>query len=168
MFAAVVGAARLAKVGSEPRWGRRGVLQLNWVFDEFFAKPDVWESVFRPYGVGKRPVLNVRGRELVTVVQLDVVEVVPVRTEGPPGRLCPRCGRVICLPVTRGPFPALTREPVNAIARTRDYFGSGASAFRPVLVRSDLARALLDSRVRGASLRPVAPAEAKTSPLRSA
>ncbi len=25
----------------EPKWGRRGMLQLNWVFDEFFATSDV-------------------------------------------------------------------------------------------------------------------------------
>jgi hypothetical protein len=30
----------------EPKWGRRGILQLNWVFDEYFVTPEVWSSVF--------------------------------------------------------------------------------------------------------------------------
>src|SRR5262245_17077345 len=41
----------------EPRWGRNGILQLNWVFDEFFVTPDVWTRVFEKRGIGQRPVL---------------------------------------------------------------------------------------------------------------
>jgi hypothetical protein len=29
----------------EPNWGRRGILQLNWVYDEYFVKPGVWATV---------------------------------------------------------------------------------------------------------------------------
>jgi hypothetical protein len=39
----------------EPKWGKRQILQLNWVFDEFFVYPAVWESVFEPFGLEPIP-----------------------------------------------------------------------------------------------------------------
>ena len=62
----------------EPRWGRRSVLQLNWVFDEYSATPEVWNAVFRPIGVESMPVLGRRGKVLTTVVQMVIDERVPV------------------------------------------------------------------------------------------
>jgi len=38
-----------------PVWGRRSMLQLEWVREEFFVKPDVYECIFRPFGMGHRP-----------------------------------------------------------------------------------------------------------------
>lgn len=141
---------------SEPRWGRRGILQLNWIFDEFFVTPEVWNALFRPYGIGCRPVLNTKGAELKTVVQLVVQEEVGVKTEGLEAERCTRCGRLKFLPVVRGPFPPLVNEPSSHMAKTREYFGSGGSAFRGILVSQDLARALEAAKVRGASFRPAA------------
>ncbi|HSP78312.1 MAG TPA: hypothetical protein VLQ93_07270 [Myxococcaceae bacterium] len=77
---------------AEPRWGRRGILQLNWVFDEFFVTPEVWSAIFRPHGIGCRPVLNTKGAELKTVVQLVVQE--GVKTEGLEAERCTHCGRL--------------------------------------------------------------------------
>lgn len=44
------------RMKTEPKWGRRHILQLNWVFDEFFVKPDVYVQVFERFGVGVRKV----------------------------------------------------------------------------------------------------------------
>jgi hypothetical protein len=152
-----VGLAQRApfQMKAEPPWGGRGMLQLNWVFDEYFTTPAVWETVFAPFGVPRRPVLHRTGAELTTVVQLVVDEPVPVVVDGPPSQQCPRCQRTKFLPVKAGPFPALEREPSGPVARTSQYFGSGGSAFRPVLLRSDLARALTRAKVRGMLLRPL-------------
>ena len=102
---------------AEPKWGRRGVLQLNWVFDEYFATPEVWASFFEPHGIECRPVMNTRGA---------------------------------------APFPALRSEPSATMVKTKEYFGSGASAHKRVLISQAVARALIDHKVRGVSLRPVA------------
>jgi hypothetical protein len=141
----------------EPSWGRTALLQLNWVFDEYFATPEAWSSVFEPAGVACRAVLNTRGAELESVVQLVIDEKVDIETEGLPTERCPRCGRTRYLPVTRGPFPALRGQPASPIVRTAEYFGSGALASNRVLVAQDLARSLSSAGIRGASLRPVAP-----------
>ena len=139
----------------EPKWGKKGILQLNWVFDEYFATPEVWSSAFEPHGVGRRSVLKNDGSELKTVVQLVIEEEVGVVTSSLVAERCGKCSRTRYLPATRGRFPALIREPTRAIARTSEYFGSGAQASRRVMVSQDLARTLDAKGIRGASFRPV-------------
>jgi rRNA maturation protein Nop10 len=141
---------------AEPKWGRNGILQLNWIFDEYFVTPAIWAKVFEPHGVGYRQVLSTKGVELKTVMQLIVAEEIDVITEGLPIERCPSCGRVKYVPITRGRFPVLASEPAGHMAKTRQYFGSGASASKRVLISQDLAHALASENVRGASVRPVA------------
>jgi hypothetical protein len=143
----------------EPRWGRRGILQLNWVFDQYFVTPLVWTTVFRPFGIPCQPVLKRGGVELQTVVQLDVVEDVNVRTENLDRELCPACGRGKYLPMKRGPLPELTTPPLGHMAKTREYFGSGASAHHEVVMSQELGSAFRAAKIRGASVHPVAPLE---------
>jgi hypothetical protein len=140
---------------AEPKWGRNSILQLNWVFDEYFVTPAVWKTLFEPQGIACRPVLNTNGAELDTVVQLVVEEEARIVTEGLPGDRCPNCERMKYLPVMRGPFPALSSEPSHAVVKTKEYFGSGAAAHKRVLVSRELARVLDTRQVRGASMRPV-------------
>lgn len=144
------------RMKGEPKWGRRGILQLNWVYDELFATPDAWTRVFKPAGVACRPVLNVRGVELKRVVQLVLEATVGVITDGLAFERCERCARTRYLPVTRGAFPALRGVPTTSIVRTAECFGSGAQADQRVLISQDLARALTAGGVRGASFKPVA------------
>jgi hypothetical protein len=141
---------------AEPKWGRRGVLQLNWVFDEYFVTPEVWRSICQPRGIRSRAVLNRRLEELKTVVQLVVEEEVHVATAGLAGEKCTACGRFKYLPVTKGPSPRPITEPDGHMAKSIEYFGSGASASKLVLVSQDLARALRAKGIRGASVRPAA------------
>ena len=77
----------------EPKWGKRGILQLNWVFDEYFVTPEVWASVFRLHGIECRPVLNTKGDELKTVVQLVAQDEVGIATDGLPTEevVCSKC-----------------------------------------------------------------------------
>jgi rRNA maturation protein Nop10 len=141
---------------AEPKWGRNGILQLNWVFDEYFVTREVWSKVFEPLGISCRQVINARGAELKTVVQLIVEQETDVITEGLPSERCEQCGQVKYVPVTRGRFPALDREPAGHMAKTRQYFGSGASASKRVVISRELATAMEAESIRGASVRPVA------------
>ena len=153
-----VGLRRIApfQMKGEPKWGRRGILQLNWVFDEFFVIPRIWSAVFEPLGVGCRRVITPRGDQLETVVHLAVENEVEIATDGLEAEACGSCSRTRYLPVTRGPFPALASEPAGAMVKTRQWFGSGASAHRRVLAAQPIRRALDAEKVRGASFRPVA------------
>jgi hypothetical protein len=140
----------------EPKWGRNGILQLNWVFDEYFVSPAVWTNVFEPLGVGYRHVQSTRGTELKTVIQLVVDQEIDVVTEGLPMERCMKCGRAKYTPVTRGLSPAVASKPAGDMVKTRQYFGSGASAFKRIIVSQMLARSLAARNIRGASVRPVA------------
>src|SRR5262249_12475668 len=155
-----IGAVQKAafRMKSEPRWGRNGILQLNWVFDEYFVRPEVWKSIFEPLRIASRPVVDKEGRELATVLQLKAPEaVVPVSTEGLKAKLCGVCGRTKYGWVVRGPFPSLLTAPVDAhLFKTKEYFGDGAAADKAVLVSQAPRRALEERAIRGVSFLPVA------------
>ncbi|MDX9724694.1 MAG: hypothetical protein RBU37_28350 [Myxococcota bacterium] len=139
----------------EPKWGRRSILQLNWVFDEFFVTPATWHRVFAPHDIECRAVMNSKGMELETVVQLVVEETVGIQTAALDSECCAQCNRTKYLPTGRGRFPALRGEPSAAMVKTAEVFGSGGRAHHEVLVSQAIAHALLDNEVRGVSLRPV-------------
>lgn len=144
------------KMRREPKWGRNALMQLIWVYDELFVTPEGWAHVFKPAGMACRPVLNTKGVELKTVVQLVVEETVGICTDGLESERCPRCHRVKYRYVTRGPFPPLRDVPVASMVRTAEYFGSGGQADQCLLVSGEIARALAAANLRGASLTPVA------------
>jgi hypothetical protein len=139
----------------DPKWGGRGILQLNWIFDEFFVTPSVYTAVFEPLAIECRRVTSPRGDDLEGVLQLVITNEVDIVTEGLERETCPVCERTKYLPVVRGPFPALESEPSSKVVKTRQWFGSGASAHRQVLVGQDVRQALEAARVRGVSFRPV-------------
>jgi hypothetical protein len=149
------------RMRKEPKWGKRSVLQLNWVFDEYFVKPEVWRETFRAFGISCRPVLQFRTeRPLETVVQLslDVIADSPVRLEGHPYRTCPRCERGKYLPWTRGCFPSFRWSPdptSTPIVKTQEYFGDGASASRKVIVSQSAYSVMDTGGIRGTSFEPV-------------
>lgn len=138
----------------EPTWGCSSVLQLSQVLDEVFVTPRLWATVFEPAGVGCRPVVNVGGEQLATVVQLVVDETVGIVTADLTALRCLRCGRARYVPPGPGPFPALRSSPTSSMVRTAEYFAGGEQATNRVLVSQAIARSLDDPAVSGASLRP--------------
>lgn len=152
-----VGAVQRApfRMKGEPRWGRNEILQLNWVFGEYFATPALWRRAFEPAGVRSRAVLDAGGaKELSSVVQLVVSDEVDVETAGLTFDTCSRCHRQKFHPQARGFFPAVLAEPGERIVRTRQWFGSGASAYQVVLAARSWVRAL--KGVRGVTFVPAA------------
>jgi hypothetical protein len=149
-----VGAVQNApfRLRSEPRWGRRRVLQLNWAFDVFFVDAVLYQSAFAPLGVRARPVLHHRsGKVLPTVVQLvpDHDEMVLALTDAPT-ETCESCGRVKHLPLGRRQHHIQHTLP-GQFVRSHQVFGSGASAHRLVVASNALYQAILHSGTRGLS-----------------
>jgi hypothetical protein len=144
------------RMAGEPKWGGNGILQLNWVFEEYFVTPQIWTSVFQPYGISAAPVLDVHGVELTSVVQLVVDREVDISISDLVERRCARCGRTKYHHVRRGPFPKLIGSPPAPMVKSTVYFGGGAAADKAVLVSRDLGAALRREKVRGAFVKPVA------------
>jgi len=126
------------RMKSEVKWGRRQTTQLNWVEEELFVRPDIWESVFKPMGIDFRPVQSVGGRELDSVVQLKVEEEVDLNIPSTHvAEVCSKCGRVKFQHNFNGYWPSAVSSPV-AIAKSVQYFGWGHAAHRALLISHDM------------------------------
>ena len=90
------------------------------------------------------------------MVQLMVPETVPIITDRLEGYRCELCGLIKYRPFTRGFFPVLTSQPTSHMIKTREYFGSGASAWQATLVSQQLAADLRKEKVRGVQFWPLA------------
>lgn len=89
-----------------PPWGNKSIVQLNWVFDEFFVKPETWTNIFKPFGIECLPVLLHRdGTNLDSVVQLKIERVMDLEMGDSPYEECGSCGRKKYLPITQGFLP---------------------------------------------------------------
>ena len=146
------------RLAREPIWGKKHILQVHWLYDEFFVLPDVWKNVFKPLGVGCVPVVHHKtGIELKTVVQLDLdiiadSELQPLNDQ--PYEICTSCRRKKYLPICRGLFPSFVATPANQIVKTREYFGSGASAWRSIIISSSLFQQITLHKLKGVKFMP--------------
>lgn len=153
------------RLKQEPKWGNRQVLQLNWVFDEFFVQPETWRNVFHPFGILCREVVHVRtGKPLETIVQLCIDEIATTDlliSESSEVEQCLSCGVEKIVPIVRGEFPGLRSEAKSPMVKTKEVFGSGASSWRAVLVSSELFRAVADAKVKGVEFIPTSMKKSK-------
>jgi hypothetical protein len=134
-----------------PKWGRRGIFELNWVFEEHFVRPDLWETVFKPLGIGCREVvLNKSGATIDTVVQLDVQQVVELDMNDPRLNVtvdgCNRCKRPRYHYTERGYEPRPVRPPGAHAFKSAQYFGAGHQSNRLTYVSRELFKKLAGLR----------------------
>lgn len=153
-----VGAKQIApfRMKKAPRWGRKSILQLNWVFDEYFVKPDVWDLLFRPLGIKCRSVvLDKTGAVMDSAVQLEISEMVDLEMGHHPYPYedCLTCHRRKFDPQVIGFFPPPQTTNSNLFKSTQ-YFGSGARAYRQVLGSSALYRSIDVARLAGLEFQP--------------
>lgn len=144
---------------SEPKWGRRALMQLNWIPDEFFVTPEAFSNLFADFGLHAREVLHYKHQApLKTVVQLDItaesknpLQIVALEN------WCNKCGRTRCSHQPRGFFPSFKeKESQAAVFRTQERFGDGGVTWSEVIVSQQVYRALSDQRIRAVAFRPLA------------
>ncbi|MBN1588625.1 MAG: hypothetical protein JW888_03840 [Pirellulales bacterium] len=144
----------------EPGWSRRDIFELNWVHDEFFVRPKVWRDVFQPFGIETWPVIHHgTGKVLKKVVQLKITKTAGSCLNMPksaPGEKCPAPVGKKYYGWCRGFFPAFEKRPKAPILKSREYFGSGGSAWHAVIVSGELYRAIVDAKVKGLTFMPLA------------
>lgn len=146
------------RMAREPAWGRRDVVQLNWIPDEIFVRRSVWEAVFRPLGLPHRDVFGKLGARLADVAQLYVTSEVELDVSRVPSHTCAECGRVRYEMPNRGWFPAVMGTSESGVAKSGIHFGSGGLSFAAVLFRRDVVLDILSRKLKGFSFIPsVAP-----------
>jgi len=139
-----------------PRWQKRRMFALNWVFDEFFVEPTTYASIFEPLGVGSWPVHDRRGKPLADVVQLRIDDVVELDRTGLTSTSCPTCARPTYDAVLRGSYPALIHPTSGPIVRGDAWFGSGGSGWRLAVASAAVYRSAAAADVQGVTFRPLA------------
>jgi len=145
------------RLNKSPSWGKRSILQLNWIFDEYFVKPDVWAAIFEPCGIKCIPVLlDKTGTGLDSIVQLDITSIVDLQLDGANYEICPSCGRKKYLPFSSGFYPAPSQTDLM-LFKSSQYFGSGANAHRMVLVSGLLYRRITEADLKGVEFKACRP-----------
>jgi hypothetical protein len=142
----------------EPKWGKKHILQMYWIFGNLFVKPEIWEQVFKPFGVGAREVLHYKkNTPLETVVQLIIPELnIHHKLDGCEKETCPVCKRDKYSPICRGFIPSLNAIPNAPIFKTADYFGYGLEAYNLILVNQELYQCIVKHKLRGLYYKAVA------------
>ncbi len=146
----------------EPKWGKKHILQMNWVFGEFFVRPEIWQKVFKPLGIGFEWVLHYKTlKKLETVVQLKVENTAASPLLIPDDHTketCKVCRRTRYYPWVRGYFPSFRESPgPGHIWKTQEIFGSGGSAWNAVIISAELYREIQMHELKGVTFMPMAP-----------
>lgn len=141
---------------AEPKWGRKSVMRLNWVEDEYFVRPEVMGAVFKPFGIRCRDVYSDKEKKLESVVQLEIPQTEISHFMGShPHVVCDVCGEIKYEGVQNGFFPALCEDCDLPIFKTIEYFGSNLQAYRAVVISQSLCNAIQESGIRGFSFVPL-------------
>ncbi len=130
------------RLKGQPALRDNSILQLNWVPDEYFVTRATWEALFKPLGIGMRTVVvNRTGLEIASVVQLEIPHVCDLTVGDASSEECSRCNRKKYSPSFRGflPKPIAPKTPIFKSAQS---FGTGAQAFKLVIVTDALYRTI--------------------------
>ncbi|MFO0828698.1 MAG: hypothetical protein U0572_11205 [Phycisphaerales bacterium] len=180
-----IGGAQKApfRLRAEFKPSRSQILQLNWVFDEFFLRDEAREGLRSAAITGidyLAPVLHKSGRQSERVAQMVVKTKLPLAINpvglqpvtckpqneewqemqrlriSEPEKLS-HCGRVKYHRAHKGPYRfdggAFAGAP--DVVKSHEWFGSGASAHRLVIVSQRFRQAVVTSKWRGVSFEPI-------------
>ena len=130
------------------------VLQLNWVFDEFFVARQVWADVFTSFGIECWPVIaHKSGDEVESVVQLKIEHRVDLATRKEEGNKCEVCRRWK-IPLSLIGFAPAPVDRETHICRSTQFFGSGGQAFNRIVISASLCNRIRDAKLRGVQFYP--------------
>jgi hypothetical protein len=134
-----------------PVWGRRSIFQLNWVFDEYFVKPDVFKAVFSRFGISSLPVLlHKKNVECETAVQLTSAGVSDLSQHNASFTACSDCGHPVYLDQDCG-FAPTPVKPVGHYFQSAERFHHKS---RRVFVSNALYRAITEAGLQGVTFHP--------------
>ena len=135
---------RVRKVPKYPIWG------LGWIFDEFFVRTDLYEKIFKPLGIGCRPLRKYKDDSIIdSYVQL-VIPVIdePLDLSSYESQTCPKCRETKYEAKTYGYYP-LQEHPLPYIYKSKEYFGDGFSANRKIFVSALVRDKMIENGMMG-------------------
>ena len=134
-----------------PNWsGHKRMFSLNWVYDELFARKDFYESLFNPIGIQSEKVLLYKKETVIDdTVQLIIPETeTSLNLEGYPYEVCKVCNRKRYNLINKGLFPSFKDDVGDMqIFKSKELFGTGASARKYIFVSQALRQELIKSKI---------------------
>ena len=125
-----------------PNWsGHKSIFFLNWVFDELFARKDVYESLFKPAGIQCEKVLLYKKDKIIEdTVQLIIPDATSdLHLEDYTYQICKVCNRKRFDLFNRGFFPSFKGDVGKwPIFKSKEWFGTGANARKYIFVSQAL------------------------------
>lgn len=136
------------RIKSEPKLGKKRIYQLTWINDELFVEKELYNDIFKPLGIRYKDVLLYKKE---TILENTVQLVIPEATEdlnlkGYPTEKCDICNVLKYSPMPIGFYPTYEDESLQ-IFKTKEYFGSGASAFKKIYIAQELREKLIDLKI---------------------
>jgi len=140
---------------SEPNWKNRAIVQLNWIFDEYFVNDFFSDILNEEFKIESMRVMNVNGGIINGVRQIIVPDRVDVKSGLIIPSICAKCGREKFKFISRGYFPSIDDNFEGHICKTNQYFGSGSSASQAVIVSRYLYNTIMDCGIKGVGFIPL-------------
>jgi hypothetical protein len=138
------------RIKKEIKWSSKVSFVLNWVFDEIFVKKDIYEKVFVPIGIDFVPVLlHKNGNIIEDIKQLKIDETTSrLKLENLAFEKCEECGCKKYDPIMSGYFPDFMDDyNVPKIVKSEEYYGSGGSASKWIIVSQSFRKILLKEKI---------------------
>jgi len=138
------------RIHKKPNWGNKKIFHLNWVFDELFVRKDIYEAIFKKYGLAVNPVKLYKKEIIVEdTVQLIIPEVdIPLKLDEFPYETNNVCGHKKFVPYFRGFFPSFDGPIDLPIWKSTEWFGSGGSAFKRIFITQKVRQDLLTYKIK--------------------
>ena len=132
---------RVGKLSKYGFWGYSA-----WEHSVRFVSDEVYEKVFAPYGIPRRPVkkgsATVEGVSQLEIPMTDEdLDLYSYKYE-----ICPSCGTKRYLPgeYLRHPYFPLHKHPLPGIYMTKEVFGAGWQIDHQIMASADIVKKLLD------------------------
>ncbi|WP_227288064.1 hypothetical protein [Boseongicola sp. H5] len=141
-----------------PKWGRRKMFSLNWIFDEMFVETSYYDTRFRPLGLEARDVVHHKSGEILpTVKQIDLPDVdFGFQMDTSKGEICKVCDTPRYHPNVVDYLPSLDRDAsAYPVFRANTYFGDGFQSFRKIVISSNVFKMLREDKVRALHFHPI-------------
>lgn len=146
----------LFKLKREPDWGKREIVQLNWVFDEFFVSKRLKEQLINRFNINFFDVIKYKKEEVFNnIFNIQISDTVSIiNKEMLEYKRCPICGKIKYKSCTNGFYPCI-RNSDACIVKTEEYFGSGKSAFQRIIINRDMYEFFITNNIKGIGFIPM-------------
>jgi len=143
------------EIKKNPKWGKRNIVQLNWIFDEYFVSCNLKNQLEKNSDIKFKSVNNYKTKIILDdIFQINIYEYIDLNMPaGTDFEQCKICKQIKYLPHTRGFFPS-PKSSNFTITHSVQSFGSACNSYHAVLINKDIYNLFNRIGVNGISYTP--------------